>query len=71
MQRFCKEVMTWKTFRHPNILPLMGVTMNDKQYVTVTEWMSNGNIVQYLKRNNADRLQLVFISYQTPFFAQD
>ena len=49
----------------------MGVTMNDKQYVTVTEWMNNGNIVQYLEHNNADRLQLVPISFQTLLFAQD
>ena len=61
MQCFCKEVMTWKTLRHPNVLPLLGVTMSEDpvRFVMVSEWIENGNINQFLKRVDADRLKLV------------
>ena len=29
-QTFCKEVVTWKNLCHPNVLPLMGLTMGKK-----------------------------------------
>lgn len=59
MQRFCREVMTWKTLRHPNVLPLLGVTIVDKRFAMVSEWMEHGNIIEFLESVNADRLKLV------------
>ncbi|KAF9643891.1 kinase-like protein [Thelephora ganbajun] len=60
-RRFCKEVMTWRTLSHPNVLPLLGVTMAKNQFVMVSQWMDSGNINEFLKRSNSnvDRLQLV------------
>ncbi|KAF9645422.1 kinase-like protein [Thelephora ganbajun] len=48
-RRFCKEVVMWNTLRHPNVLPLMGVTMTENQFVMVSEWMENGSINMYVK----------------------
>ncbi|KAF9780764.1 kinase-like domain-containing protein [Thelephora terrestris] len=45
--RFCKEVITWKSLRHPNILPLQGATMTGNRFAMVSEWMTNGNIKEY------------------------
>ena len=59
VQRFCKEVIAWRVLRHPNVLPLLGVTMEDKRFVMVSEWMKNGNIIDFLKNKGADRLELV------------
>jgi len=60
MQRFCKEVVMWGTLRHPNVLPLLGVTMNDNQFVMVSEWMTNGNINEFIKAHrDVDRFGLV------------
>lgn len=54
------EVITWRTLRHPNLLPLLAVTMTENRLVTVSKWMSNGNIVEFTQANaNADRLGLV------------
>ena len=59
-QNFCKEVVGWKTLHHPNVLPLLGVTTTDNRLVMVSEWMTNGNITEFLKVNpNVDRLELV------------
>jgi len=52
--------MTWKTLRHPNILPFIGVMMSDTQFAMVSEWMVNGNINQFVKAHpDANRLELV------------
>ena len=51
MQRFCKEVITWKSLRHPNVLSLLGVIMTENQFAMVSEWMSNGNINQFVREN--------------------
>jgi serine/threonine protein kinase len=69
IQRFCKEAVGWKTLRHPNVLPLLGVTMTETRFVMVSEWMVNGNINQFVKANiNADRLGLVRFSFGVLIF---
>jgi len=60
VQRFCKEVVTWKSLRHPNVLPLLGVTMDKKVFAMVSEWMVNGNINEFVKAHwDANRFELV------------
>ena len=52
--------MAWKHLQHPNILPLLGVTWNEHRFALVSEWMENGNVNEYIKRNpNANRAELV------------
>ena len=54
--------MTWKTLRHPNVLPLMGAMMVGTHFGMVSEWMANGNINEFVKTHEtADRLSLVGI----------
>ena len=63
--------MKWRALRHPNILPLLGVTVAENQFVMVSEWMSNGNIMQFTKEyTNVDRLQLVRCSHKVPYRAR-
>ena len=50
----------WKFLRHPNVLPLMGVTMSENRFAMASEWMMNGNIREFVKAHpNADRPGLV------------
>jgi hypothetical protein len=71
LQQFCKEAILWKTVSHPNILNFAGVQgdMENGQFVTVSEWMEHGNIMEYIKNNHVNRLELVhdFTSPTTPF----
>ena len=63
-QRFCKEIVMWKTLRHLNVLPLLGVTMSHKQFAMVSEWMENGNINEYIKAHrDANRFELVSFAF--------
>ena len=50
----------WKALQHPNVLPLIGVTMSETQFAMVSDWMSNGNISDYVKAHpEANQLELV------------
>ncbi|KAF9646904.1 kinase-like protein [Thelephora ganbajun] len=58
--KFCREVVTWRALHHPNVLPLLGVTITENQLVTVSERMTRGNIREFTKADiNADRLALL------------
>ncbi|KAF9791123.1 kinase-like protein, partial [Thelephora terrestris] len=55
-----KEAITWKTLRHPNVLPLIGVTMTMNQFAMISDWMPNGNLNEFVEANpDADRLKLL------------
>jgi len=60
-QRFCKEVVLWSTLSHPNILKLVGVQedVKKRQFSIVSEWMSRGNIMDFIENNHVNRLELV------------
>ena len=61
-QRLCREIIGWKHLSHPNILPLLGISMSADPHclLILSEWMPNGNVVQYTRFNpEANRLQLV------------
>ena len=59
-QAFCQEAVMWKRLKHPNILPLLGITVIPLQLIS--NWMSNGDLPEYLRRHSdADRLELVCV----------
>jgi len=50
----------WKRLAHPNILPLLGITVTPFQLIS--NWMPGGDLPQYIRKNsNADRIGLVGI----------
>lgn len=50
----------WKRLIHPNIVPLLGVTIDPFQLIS--EWMPGGDLPKYIKKNpNVDRLGLVWV----------
>ena len=60
-QQLRTGIVQWSTLSHPNILNLVGVQegMEEGQFVTVSEWMTHGNIMEYTKHNPVNRLELV------------
>lgn len=61
MQRLAREVQIWSMVSHTNILPLMGYALQGDRYpALVTEWMENGTIAEYVRKNYyVDVLSLV------------
>ena len=60
LQQFCKEALLWNMFSHPNVLKLVGVLgdMGKGVLITVSEWMAHGNIMEFIKKNHVNRLEL-------------
>ncbi|KAF9784796.1 kinase-like domain-containing protein [Thelephora terrestris] len=61
-KRLCREIIGWKHLSHPNILPLLGVSVSMDPYCfrILTRWMINGNITEYARSNpEVNRLQLL------------
>jgi hypothetical protein len=55
---FCKEAIIWKSFEHPNILPLLGATISPSQLVSPL--MPAGDLSKYIPKNpNVNRFGLV------------
>ena len=54
-------VVLWKHLAHPNIVSLLGVTLDPLQFVL--DWISGGDLTGYITNNpDADRLCLVRVS---------
>lgn len=50
----------WRALRHPNVLPLIGVTMTRSEFAMISDWMENGNINDFVKANpDVNRLELL------------
>ena len=70
MQRFCREVITWKSLRHQNVLPLVGVIMTGDRFAMVSEWMANGNINEFVEvHQNVNRFELVSSPFNLRMFS--
>ena len=43
--------------------------MDKGEFITVSEWMAHGNIMEFIKKNHVNRLELVrdFTSLLNPF----
>ena len=70
-QRLCREVVGWKHLSHPNIFPLLGISMSTDphHFLILSKWMSNGNVMQYARSNlEANRLRMVSPLADSPQF---
>ena len=57
----------WKALKHPNVLPLLGVEMTETRLAMVSEWMTNGNINQFVVTHpDANRFELVGFLFKLP-----
>jgi len=55
----------WRSLRHPNVLPLIGVMMSETQFAMVSDWMVNGSIDNFVKAHpDANRLELVGLPFE-------
>ena len=64
-QKFCCEVVLWKQFKHPNLLPLVGARKVSHSLIMVSEWMEHGTIMDFIITcPETNRLRLVSILYE-------
>ncbi|CUA70584.1 Hypoxia up-regulated protein 1 [Rhizoctonia solani] len=59
LKRMMREIYAWSKLDHENVHKLLGVTIHQGQLGMVSEWMTNGNLRNYLSRNpDVDRYKL-------------
>ncbi|KIK93122.1 hypothetical protein PAXRUDRAFT_789472, partial [Paxillus rubicundulus Ve08.2h10] len=52
-KRLRRELQTWMSLEHINVLPLLGITMNfGRLPAMVCPWLGNGSLTSYLGRRN-------------------
>jgi serine/threonine protein kinase len=55
-QDLLHEFMTWRQLSHPNLLPFYGIYFLEDtletRFCLVSPWMENGNVVEFLARQN-------------------
>ena len=57
-QEFRRGTVTWKHLAHPNVLPLLGITIDHCQLIS--NWVVGGNLPEYIQKHpDADKLQQV------------
>jgi hypothetical protein len=55
----------WRFLRHPNVLSLVGVMMSENRFAMVSDWMSNGDINEFVEKcPDVDRLGLVSFPFE-------
>ena len=65
-QAFCQEAAIWKRVVHPNVVPLLGITISPRLQL-ISDWMSGGDLPGYIMRYpDADRLGLVGVPLVSP-----
>ena len=61
-QEFCREVVIWKQFKHPNLLEFVGAKVSASDLMMVSEWMEYGTIMDFVTAfPETNRLKLVSI----------
>ncbi|CAE6535726.1 unnamed protein product [Rhizoctonia solani] len=59
LKRMMREIYTWSKLDHENVQKLLGVTMIEGRLGMISRWMAQGNLRDYLERNQGlDRHEL-------------
>ncbi|KAF9523068.1 kinase-like domain-containing protein [Crepidotus variabilis] len=59
---FCRELITWQQLSHPNIISLVGASLDASPgcFSFVLPWMPHGSIMNYLKKEpNHDKFRVI------------
>ncbi|KAF8206954.1 kinase-like domain-containing protein [Mycena galopus ATCC 62051] len=61
VKKFGREAVLWRQLFHPNVLPFLGMYYMRHSLCLVSPWMSNGDIIHFLKNAppDTDRVPLI------------
>lgn len=54
LKDFLEEAAIMKEMRHPNLVQLLGVCTREPPFYIITEFMSRGNLLDYLRTGSRD-----------------
>lgn len=63
LKDFLEEAAIMKEMKHPNLVQLLGVCTREPPFYIITEFMSQGNLLDYLRSSNKEELTAVALMY--------
>ncbi|XP_050311606.1 tyrosine-protein kinase Abl isoform X2 [Anthonomus grandis grandis] len=63
LKDFLEEAAIMKEMKHPNLVQLMGVCTREPPFYIITEFMSKGNLLDYLRNANKEQIDAVVLMY--------
>ena len=63
LKDFLEEAAIMKEMKHPNLVQLLGVCTREPPFYIVTEFMSRGNLLDYLRRANREEIDAIVLLY--------
>ena len=55
-EKLLKEVTTMLSFKHPNVMSLIGMCFDEEMPLLIMPYMSNGSVLVYVKQNKRELL---------------
>lgn len=62
-EEFLKEAGVMKEIKHPNLVQLLGVCTREPPFYIITEFMTHGNLLDYLRECNREEVDAVVLLY--------
>uniref|UniRef100_A0A9J8A8Q1 Tyrosine-protein kinase n=2 Tax=Cyprinus carpio TaxID=7962 RepID=A0A9J8A8Q1_CYPCA len=63
VEEFLKEAAVMKEIKHPNLVQLLGVCTREPPFYIITEFMTHGNLLDYLRECNHKEVNAVVLLY--------
>lgn len=63
LQEFLAEASIMKEMKHTNLVQLLGICTREPPYYIITEFMPNGNLLDYLRNANREELNFNVLLY--------
>ncbi|XP_061118541.1 tyrosine-protein kinase ABL1-like isoform X1 [Conger conger] len=63
VEEFLKEAAVMKEIKHPNLVQLLGVCTREPPFYIITEFMTHGNLLDYLRECNREEVDAVVLLY--------
>lgn len=63
LKDFLEEASIMKEMKHPNLVQLLGVCTREPPFYIITEFMSKGNLLDYLRNGSKDQITAVVLMY--------
>ncbi|XP_069093169.1 tyrosine-protein kinase ABL1 isoform X2 [Pleurodeles waltl] len=63
VEEFLKEAAVMKEVKHPNLVQLLGVCTREPPFYIITEFMTFGNLLDYLRECNRQEVNAVVLLY--------
>ncbi|XP_042571670.1 tyrosine-protein kinase ABL1 isoform X1 [Cyprinus carpio] len=63
VEEFLKEAAVMKEIKHPNLVQLLGVCTREPPFYIITEFMTHGNLLDYLRECDHEEVNAVVLLY--------